>query len=54
MCPKLENSAAVKKDNNNKYLTFNTNFDIQRPVQMTGTRHKIGTGISVDETHHID
>ena len=29
MCPKLQNSAAVKKDNNNKYLTFNTNFDIR-------------------------
>ena len=23
------------KDNNNKYLTFNTNFDIQHSVQMT-------------------
>ena len=27
----------VKKGNNNKYLTFNTNFDIQRSVQMTWT-----------------
>ena len=30
---------AVKKDNNNKYLTFNTNFNIWRSVQMTWTRH---------------
>ena len=31
--------AAGKNDNNNKYLTFNTNFDIQRSVQMTWARH---------------
>ena len=30
----------LKKDNNNKYLTFNTNFNIQRSVQMTWIRHK--------------
>ena len=35
-----KNWAAVKKDSNNKYLTFNTNFDILRSVQMTWTRHK--------------
>ena len=32
--------AVVKEDKNNKYLTFNTNFDIQCSVQMTWTRHK--------------
>ena len=31
------NSVSVKKDNNYKYLTSNTNFDIWRPVQITWT-----------------
>ena len=29
----------LKKDNKNKYLTFITNFDIRRAIQMTWTRH---------------
>ena len=31
----------VKKDNNNKNLTFRTNFNIRRTIQMTWTRQKI-------------
>ena len=38
---------AVKKDNNNKYLTFNTNFDIRRSVQMTWTRHTKSTHLRI-------
>ena len=33
--PQIVKLAAIKKDNNNKYLVFNTNFDIRRSVQMT-------------------
>ena len=39
MCPKLLNLVTVKKDNNNKHLTFNTNFNIRCSVQMTWSRH---------------
>ena len=39
-CPWLQNSATVKKDNNNKYSKFNTNFNIWRPVQMTWLTQK--------------
>ena len=38
--PQIVKLITVKKDNNNKYLTFNTNFDIRRSVQMTWTSHK--------------
>ena len=41
--------AAFKKDNNNEYLTFNTNFDIGRLVQMTWTGHKSSICIHVTE-----
>ena len=41
--------AAFKKDNNNKYLTFNTNFDIGRLGQMTWTGHKSSICIHVTE-----
>ena len=40
--PQIIKLTAVKKDNNNKYLAFNTNFDIQRPVQKSWTKHKLG------------
>ena len=33
--PQIVKLSHVKKDNNNKYLKFNTNFNIQRSVQMT-------------------
>ena len=37
--PQIVKLGRSKKDNN-KYLTFNTNFNIQHSVQMTWTRHK--------------
>ena len=39
--PQAVKSIAIKKDNNNKYLTFNSNFNILRFVQTTWTGHNL-------------
>ena len=36
---KFQNSAAVKKHNNNKYSKFDNEYVIWRPVKMTWSRH---------------